>query len=346
MDFAKIKFKMPENYQPDFCMLLATRASWEFFREYKNIVYEESFVELVDYHIKNYKTEVLKRISSVDPKFTIKKIKIENILPCILQDKIKKSDYNNYLKNNLQAFFHCYAELKSQIRDLCKSIPTEKLYSDERLDSCMNHLAKLVIDSLEILQAYEEFNNIPVYRSIGINRRLQGYELFWFTNNLSNGYIDYTNNAYYSSLAYLLRDSVEIKLKNALGIQEILNNETSIRITSNIFIDFVCDNPNISLPSSITKNLLKKIFTWCNYHIHMGIVLYEWQYLLIYEYLIPLFSTGKTETQWSIAGAISMKKDYYENNLKEDLRNFLLTININTTEIIITKTPEAMLLKT
>ena len=76
----------------------------------------------------------------------------------------------------------------------------------------------------------------------------------------------------------------------------------------------------------------------------MGIILYEWQYLLIYEYLIPLFSAGKTETQWNLSGAISMKKEYYKNDLVNDLKKYLSGLKIKADNIVLKNKPEAMLI--
>lgn len=344
MNFSKIKYKGLNNYQPDYCEYLALRASWEFFREYKNIVYEESFLDLFSYHEKEYKKEILSRIKNVDKKFIVKSIKIDNLLPEILQDKIKNNDLNNYFKASLQVFFYSYKKLINVIYEIIEKTSLDKLYSCTELECNMHHLSKLVIDSLDLLQNYESYNNIKPYRTIGYNRSVQSYELFWYTNGITNGFIDYTNNAYFLNLAFLLRDSIEVRLKNALGIHEIYSDNQWIRITSNIFIDFICDNNNINLPSPITKHLLKKIFTWCNYHIHMGIILYEWQYLLIYEYLIPLFSAGKTETQWNLSGAISMKKEYYKNDLVNDLKKYLSGLKIKADNIVLKNKPEAMLI--
>lgn len=44
-----------------------------------------------------------------------------------------------------------------------------------------------------------------------------------------------------------------------------------------------------------------------------------------------------------ISGAISMKREYYENSLREDIVKYLKKRNIEVDEVVISKHPEALL---
>lgn len=143
----------------------------------------------------------------------------------------------------------------------------------------------------------------------------------------------------------MLRDSLELRIRNALGIIDISKVDgTPAKISNGDFVDFLFENKNISV-SKLNKTLIKKIFEWCNYHIHRGNVLYEWQLVLSYEYVQPLFKPGETSTQMSIYGSIQMTEDYYTNRLSNELEAFLINKNSENEGIKITlrNKPEALL---
>lgn len=143
-----------------------------------------------------------------------------------------------------------------------------------------------------------------------------------------------------------MRDSIELRIRKALGISQIILNNKPAKISNDDFVDFIFGNENITLPK-IDKGLVKKIFDWCNFHIHKGIVLYEWQLVLIYEYMQPLFASGETATQMHISGAVQMKEEYYKNSLAADLKTFIVEKNPKNAgvKVSLLQSPEAMLIK-
>ena len=76
-------------------------------------------------------------------------------------------------------------------------------------------------------------------------------------------------------------------------------------------------------------------------------MLYEWQLVLSYEYIQDFFKSGKTSSQMSIFGSVQMTEDYYKNQLKNDLKKFLVDKNPDNEEIkiILLDKPEALLMQ-
>jgi hypothetical protein len=97
-------------------------------------------------------------------------------------------------------------------------------------------------------------------------------------------------NFNFSTMPTLIRQSIEIKLKNMIGlekVQKIGGGFTFIPINS--LLDFFADNPKfIRFPVCI--NLLKAINTWTNTFVHSGVVPFCWQSLEAVDLIENLFS--------------------------------------------------------
>ena len=93
--------------------------------------------------------------------------------------------------------------------------------------------------------------------------------------------------------------------------------------------------------------MIQKIFKWSNFHIHKGFVLYEWQLVLSYDYVQPLFKGVKNSQQINLYGAIKIQEQYYKNQLANDLENYLFAKDSKNKgiKVILMDKPEAMLIK-
>lgn len=316
----------------------------DFFDNYKNYFSQKEFLKIYESHLHIFKERFLYRIHELIPNFGNKKYTVEFLLGQILRENVEEKDCKKFFEYNAYAFLFCYEKKWKEIKDYINNKRKIDLFSDSLFQTKFEHIKKLMIDALEVIQYLEVFYGHNPEQEILINRKISGTDIFWYTNLMSNGIVDTSNDTYYSNLAYLIRHSLEIRIKNALGIIDIKNNEETCKITSDIFTTFLCTNSNIQLPSSINKSLLEKIFIWTNYHIHLGIRLYNWDFLLILEYISPLFEGGKNNNQISIYGSISMKKNYYQLTLSSDLVHYLTSLGKTVTNVILSKSPECMLI--
>lgn len=264
----------------------------------------------------------------------------------ILCENVKKDNMQNWFKYQCCALLYAYDEIVDKINNAIENTAEENLFKSELISANTQHLRKLVIDAEEFLMYLEASNNDTPKRQIGYNRSVKGFDSLWYANLLFNGIVDYSNNACFINLAFLMRDSIELRIRKALGISQILLNDKSAKIANDDFVDFIFDNDNIKLPN-INKAIVKKIFDWCNFHIHKGIVLYEWQLVLIYEYMQPLFASGETSTQLHISGAVQMNESYYKNSLASELETFLTQKNPKNIgiKVFLDMDPEALLIK-
>lgn len=315
----------------------------DFFESYRHYFSEKEFVKIYEIQLISFKENFLSRIHKLISKFGSKKYTVEFLLGQILRETVEPKDCRKFFEYQAYAFLFCYNKICKEIKDYINNNKTKKIYSDNRFQIKLEHITKLMVDSLEIIQYLELSYGHNPEQQIFINRKISGTDVFWYTNLLANGIIDTSNDTYYANLAYLIRDSLEIRIKNALGILEIKDNAKSCKITSDIFTNFICTNPNVNIPNDINKSILEKIFNWTNYHIHLGIRLYNWEFILILDYISPLFGGGKNEHQVSIYGSISMRKNYYQTQLENDLIQYLINQGKTVTNVVLSKSPECML---
>ncbi len=149
--------------------------------------------------------------------------------------------------------------------------------------------------------------------------------------------------------AFLLRQAIELRIKNCLGIYVIYDKSgMPAKITPDTFIDFIYDNDKITIP--IKKSILRKIHSWTNYYIHGGMLPELWKIELAQFLLTDLFSGGEMPgVGSSVYGSIQIDKTYYENQMHLDIIDFMIK-NINqyksatqTDFYVQTMRPEALL---
>lgn len=346
IDFTTLKVKNPQNFNTAYKMRVIQQETITFLQEYEHLIYEKDFSRLFTYHVEKTRNELLDRIVAYYKKAEQKSkdLSNEHLLQQILEPVTEKNK-ENWLK------LHCISILKSfdllvkKINDAIKDIPEAELFKNEFISSNTIHLRKLIIDAEEFLMCLESYKGNTPKKILSFGRGVNGFDSNWFAGLLFNGIVDTSNFAFFVNLAFLLRDSLELRVRNALGIIDIAKADgTPAKIANGDFVDFIFENENIKIPK-LNKALIKKIFEWCNFHIHRGIVLYEWQLVLSYEYVQPLFQRGETSTQMSIYGSVQMSKEYYKNQLASDLEKFLVEKNPDNEgiKVKIMDKPEALL---
>lgn len=348
IDFNTINIKKTQNYNADYIRHIVQQETISFLQDYEHSINESDFSRLFTYHVEKTRKELLERIVVYYKKAEqkSKKLTIEHLLQQIL-DSITEKNKDNWLKMHCISMLKAFDLLVKKINNTIKDIPENDLFKSPFISANTMHLRKLIIDAEEFLMWLEEYKGGTPKKKISFCRAVKGFDSNWFAALLFNGIVDTSNFAFFVSLAFLLRDSLELRVRNALGIINISRLDgTLAKITNGDFVDFLFENENIVVPN-LNKALIKKIFEWCNYHIHRGIVLYEWQLVLSYEYIQDFFKPGKASSQMSIFGSVQMTEDYYKNQLKNDLKKFLVDKNPDNEEIKITllDKPEALLMQ-
>ena len=184
-------------------------------------------------------------------------------------------------------------------------------------------LRDILLDSYELVGKCESFflekpPSFGLYRS----RLFTSNDIFNSSKNLLRRYFYYIDNTHSSASVFLIRQAIETKILNSLGIYSIVGgNNEPVKFKFEKLVEFITNNENINFP--VQKSLLLKIAKWTNLYIHRGIMQYHWQIIIVHEVLKPLFSWGEGQTMRHLYGAVKIKKEYFENDLYNDILKYL-----------------------
>lgn len=140
---------------------------------------------------------------------------------------------------------------------------------------------------------------------------------------------------------FLIRQAIELRLKNALGIDIITDkNGRILKIAGSLFIKLVKDAPNDVIKFPVKTSLVMKIYEWTNYYIHAGFIPYTWEIEWAHYILDPLFSPGHFGQTWSLFGTVQIEKDYYS-QIETEIRKIVSShLNIDVKNIIVHRAQE------
>lgn len=151
---------------------------------------------------------------------------------------------------------------------------------------------------------------------------------------------------------FQIRQAIEVKLKNILGIDFILSNNNILKIEGDKLLDFISKNKNIEFDREIINiDMLRKIHNWTQYFIHSGNICDIWKIHIAHKILSNMFNFGIAINNsiriCSIYGAVKINKEYYNNNLENELISYLKSsciVNKNSNiKIMKLREPEAIL---
>jgi hypothetical protein len=183
-------------------------------------------------------------------------------------------------------------------------------------------LGSFACDSVEILERALVKKGINIKYEFGRRNVLDSAEAFKLSRYILGGLVaDELENR--AASVFLIRQSLELKIKNALGVHSFLGESGIEKITGFVFIDILKENKSkIILP--IDYKILDKIITWTNASIHSGWVPPAWKIEWVHNYLEPLFEPGSNKKTYSAYGAVKVDKNFLdgiENTLQEFLRS-------------------------
>lgn len=143
-------------------------------------------------------------------------------------------------------------------------------------------------------------------------------------------------NFLFSSMPTLIRQAIEIKIKNMIGLEGVKSKKGGFKMVaiSNI-LEFFNESPIfLELPISITT--LSAINRWTNTFVHSGVVPFCWQSLEAIDLIEPLFSIKNEGTgEINISGFSYFSKKMTLQKIKEALDahfDAVFTLNENIIE--------------
>lgn len=324
-----------ENGYVDF---LVTQELFKFLQYYQNVE-EEKFFKLFNCLFAKFKDEIFNRITTCFSNF--KPYTYEHFIQQVFTNEVKTKDIDNYYKIQLSGLIHVI----KKYNDIIKSFSEKKnVYTIDYFNGIINYFKYLIIATYVIIAEIELQKNIKPIRFMECRNRIDSNESYLSAGNmLYNLYPDSSLSGFNASV-FLIRQAIELKVKNCLGINVILDKDGRMKkMTSDKLIDFLYTNDNITLPY-IPKSLLKKVHAWTQVFIHGGLVINLWQIDLALDVLKPLFSLGETKKALSIHGAVVIKKAYYEGTFQNEVKEFLISsCGMEDTINVVFTTPEAII---
>lgn len=250
-------------------------------------------------------------------------------------DKEIKQKLDNYYKIQFSGMLYVFEDIYNEINNYRSK---NNFYKYENFHGLLRYCKYLYINIDMILHDVESKKNIISPQQIVCDNRIKGKDSFENSKRLKMDLASYYELSSFNASVFLIRQSIELKIKNALGIDYILNDQLLMeKIPGDIFIDFIYNNDKIDFPN-IQKSILIKIHKWTNYFIHGGFIVYIWQIHIAHKLLEELFKDD----------AIRIEKQYYDNQLKSALETYIKSNcnrnnNLNKMQIIQLLKPEAIL---
>lgn len=220
------------------------------------------------------------------------KVKLENYL----QNK-KTENYISHLYSNdiNDAWFE--AQCKSacnQIEKITNNESTFNEYYEKILTE--NDLVLLTRELISDISLLDQISNyrLCLDNQVGRENYLSSHQFFLHAkfSYFTNKYIAETTNRNFnfSTMPALLRQSIEIRLKNMIGLEKVEKIGGGFKfVPISALLEFFESHPNyLELP--VCLNILKSINAWTNTFVHTGVVPFCWQSLEAVDLIESLFS--------------------------------------------------------
>lgn len=127
-------------------------------------------------------------------------------------------------------------------------------------------------------------------------------------------------NFLFSSMPTLIRQAIEIKIKNMIGLEEVKSKRGGFKMVAiSSILEFFNGNPHfLNLPIPITT--LSAINRWTNTFIHSGTVPFCWQSLEAIDLIEPIFPIKDENTgELNISGFSYITKEMTLKQIKDAL---------------------------
>jgi hypothetical protein len=264
-----------------------------------------------------YKTEICQKVKAIFPKFRFHR-DLKHIGEQIFAIEVK--DLDNFYKIQFSGMNIVIQEYFDKLLGFTSN---NGLYEDEDFMGMIEYFKYLIIDSIILVSDCESKHGIQSSIQMQKQNILTSDESFKSSVFLKLNTRAYSSMSSFNASVFLIRQSIELKIKNALGINFISDNKGEmLKIPGDKFMDFFFNNEKIELPN-IKKSIIRKIHSWTQYFVHGGYVLNIWQIDIAHSLLLPLFECGEKNGNLSLYGGVKIAKEYFNTCYKVDLEKYV-----------------------
>lgn len=248
----------------------------------------------------------------------------EDIVSYIFLMNIKKKDFKPWLKYETLAMMISLQRAFKNIEMRCKKSHNRIMYGKD-----LSFLCEMIFESCEFLDY--AFDRLEGVKAFGCSKRMRvtSNEVFLAgqyllrKENLNDWRVGHVISP---TSIFLLRQSLELRIKNALRINYITNkNGKKLRVSGSVFLDVIENNlSEVVLP--VRLPYIKTISSWTNNYIHGGHVprLWEseWAFHLLEPLFIPYDAIENGVRRYDVFGAIRIKRSLY-NRIEDEIESAL-----------------------
>ena len=218
-----------------------------------------------------------------------KNLSTEYIVGQIFKQQIKTKDSKTFYKCDMYAFIESFKRVNEKILEMKRG----RKYKE--LDGYIKNFREMIIEGIEYLN-YLSVHTEGKSRNYGIwkTTRLTSKELFdasimlWIGDRhpFRIGFSSITPTS-----VMVLRQAIEVRLRNALGIHGIqCQNGRNKKLPQKFFFEFIKRHSDkIELP--VELSIIEKIFDWTQTYVHGGVLKRTWEVELAFHLISPLFAT-------------------------------------------------------
>ena len=266
-----------------------------------------------------------------------------------------------FTKYSILAIIKTFLRIEDNIEYFCNKNESELLYKEIRLFSELlsDSIVFINLSNLKYKGQESHFGYFKTNFVYSLQTYVASQKLFHENIDIKNWSIKAIRN----TSIFLIRQSIELRLKNAIGVGNVIDlNGNPIKLRHDMIIDFIKNFESYFI-FPIKFSLLNKIYKWTNVYIHNGIYDYLWLIDWAFIILNPLFTpyrdkitfdqimkgefSGKSKTTaFSLFGSIKVQRDFFKSNMKTKLVEFISNntgISSDNIRINFLSSPESML---
>ncbi len=273
MSVSCFKSSMGEFYSVTDCEILSDLHTY-IKRDNENTDYSALAKKIISEYPKFVKD--IKRVAIEDTKVKKKICDYEDCqIANVLLSDVTDRNRDDYCRNAMIAILKVLDNIEK--KDL--KIYQGEEYIDKHVfgdtAAFLHHLLFQILEFTEQIASYKENRN---YNRSSSRKQLRAFEVFDLARRLPRYRVYYDDVAQQPESAFLIRQAIEIRTMELLGICGIFDKKSNslIKISPDAFINLLADK-RVVLPGNLTVNLIIKIHAWTNNFVHTGRSYYQWQ---------------------------------------------------------------------
>jgi hypothetical protein len=273
----------------------------------------------------------------------------QKIVDLLYKEVVTQKELYYYYQSSFIVISKCFSESINYINSLSNEIDYKPI---DKVEYCRSLFQELVI-FLDKFERYLDQN----HEGYGFGRRniANSIELYYSTYYHLFNFFDQKTMASITTrpvAVFLIRQAIETRFKNALGVYLVRNANTNeaIVINTRVYIDFIYSRGKyIDIP--VDKLIIDTVNKWTNNYIHTGLMPEIYKIWFAIKLIKPLFTGANNEIDgYDRDGSIVINREYFDNNLEEDFKRYIISHvhqlkKLNYEDIYFEKMPAEALIK-